>query len=93
MPNPGTSTDWWTTTKAPRNLFRPAYQTEELDDFLRANRGIDSAILAAELGMSANQIKAYQRQLGLRRITGNADYPAKKINRGAHSGAPSPRPT
>lgn len=67
-----TSADWWTSTKSPASMFRPAYQTKAMDAFLRETVGIDPAVLAIDAGMSANRVEAYQRQLGLRKITGNA---------------------
>ncbi len=76
-----TTVDWWMSTKSKPNMFRPAYQTDELDAFLRQNRGVDPALLGAELGMSADRVMAYQRKIGLRRITGNGDYPGKKATK------------
>ena len=51
----------------PRRL--PAYRTPDRDAFLRANVGIDPAILAAELGLSTRFIYCYQRKLGIRACT------------------------
>lgn len=58
-------------TKAPVHMFRPAYQTPELDAYLRETAAIDPSILAQDLGISAPIIRAYQRKLGVRPITGN----------------------
>lgn len=70
--NFGNSVDWWTTTKAPRGIFKPAYQNPETDAFLRETVGVDAAILVADLHINASQIHAYQRRLGIRKLTGNA---------------------
>jgi hypothetical protein len=69
--NIGTSVDWWMSTKSPATLFRPSYQTDELEDFLRENAGVEPALLAADTGVGRNHIRACQRRLGLRKITGN----------------------
>lgn len=69
--NFGNSADWWTTTKAPRDIFKPAYQNPETDAFLRETVGVDPALLAADLGVSEIQVRAYQRRLGVRPLTGN----------------------
>lgn len=52
-------------------MFRASYRTAQLDAFMRDTIGIDPAILTLETGLSAARIQAYQRQLGLRAITGN----------------------
>ena len=52
-------------------MFRPVYQNGDLDAYLREHVGIDPAILAADLGISRRHVEAYQRKLGLRKITGN----------------------
>lgn len=71
MANIETCTDWWISTKAPSRMFHPGYQTEELAAYLHENVGVDAAILAAETGVGRGQIMAFQRKLGLRKITGN----------------------
>jgi hypothetical protein len=43
------------------------YKNSERDKYLRETVGIDPAILAAELGVSARFVEQRQRQLGLRR--------------------------
>jgi hypothetical protein len=48
---------------------RPRMYTPARDAFLRANVGIDPAILAAELGVSIRFVCCYQRKLGLRLCT------------------------
>lgn len=69
-------------------MFRADYRTKELDDYFRSTFGIDTKILAVEIGMSSNHIEAYQRQLGLRKVADN--NPRAKKNRYAtdHRGRP-----
>lgn len=88
MADIATSTDWWMSTRSPAGMFRPAYQNGELDAYLREHAGIDAAILAAETGLPPSHIRAFQRKLGLRKITGTARKGNAK--RGARSGAPRP---
>jgi hypothetical protein len=57
---------YWLSTKSPPNIFRLGYHSAEAAAFLRANNSIDAAILAEQLGMGIDQVKAYQRRLGLR---------------------------
>lgn len=71
MPNTATCTDWWLSTKSPSTIFRPDYQTPELEARLRSAAGVDPSIIAAETGVPSHYIRAYQRKLGLRKITGN----------------------
>ena len=55
---------WWTTTKAPKDLFRrPSYQTPELEVVIRASLGVDPSIIAQRVGLSAPLVSAYQRNL------------------------------
>lgn len=63
---------YWMSTKSPNQMFRPAYQNAENDVLIRETAGIGPAILAADLGISKPHIKAYQRNLGLRKFTGNS---------------------
>jgi hypothetical protein len=79
--NFGNSGDWWTTTKAHPDIFRPAYQNAENDAFIRETVGIDSALLANDLGISAVHVQAYQRKLGVRKITGNEPRKSKTDRR------------
>jgi hypothetical protein len=65
-----TCSDWWMSTMSPTSMFRPEYQTGELADYLRENTGVDPAILAADVGIGPGQVMAYQRKLGLRKISG-----------------------
>jgi len=50
-------------------LRRPRMYTPARDAFLRANVGIDPAILATELKVSTRFICRYQRKLGIRLCT------------------------
>lgn len=79
--NFGNSADWWTTTKASRDIFRPAYQNPENDRLIRETVGIDPALLVSDLHISVPQIQAYQRKLGVRKITGNAPRISKTDRR------------
>lgn len=63
--------DFWMSTKSPAGMFRPAYQTGEMDEFLRETAGVDAAILSADLGICRAHVEACQRRIGLRKITGN----------------------
>lgn len=71
-----TLSDWWASTKSPRDMFRPDYQNVENDRIIRESTGVDPALLAADLGVSEVHIRAYQRRLGVREITGN---PPRKV--------------
>lgn len=79
--NFGNSGDWWTTTKASPDIFRPAYQNAENDRIIRDTVGIDPSILVSDLHMSTPQIQAYQRKLGVRKITGNEPRKSKTDRR------------
>jgi hypothetical protein len=71
-------TIYWASTKSPVHLFARAYESPELARLLTENPTIDPAILAADLkieSLGANSIAAYQRRLGVRRITGNGVKP------------------
>lgn len=65
--------DYWLSTKSPRQMFRPEYQDAKTATFLRENKGIDAALLANDLGVNAPCVRAYQRKLGLRKITNPRD--------------------
>jgi hypothetical protein len=61
--------DYWMSTKSPREIFRPAGLTVEIEAKLRELDGICSAIIAADLGLPEGLVQAYQRRLGLRAIS------------------------
>jgi hypothetical protein len=63
--------DYWLSTRTPARAFRPSYQTVELDAFIRETAGVDPSILAQEIGLASPFVRAYQRQLGVRKIGGN----------------------
>ena len=65
---------YWSSTKSPVHLFRPAYQSAEAEQHLREYSFVDSKLLAADLKMAPQWVEAYQRRLGVRRITGPRDY-------------------
>lgn len=65
-------TVYWTSTKAPRHLFKREYESPEAAAFIRENASVDPSILVADLGIGAPTIRAYQRRLGVRKLTGNA---------------------
>ena len=50
-------------------------ETSKRNEVIRETAGVDPSILVADIGLSAPHIRAYQRRLGVRKITGN---PAKK---------------
>lgn len=62
---------YWTSTKSSPKIFRSANLTPEIEAHLRGAVGVDPAILSAELRISAPHVMAFQRRLGLRKITGN----------------------
>lgn len=75
-------TDYWTSTKSPRRMYRPPYHTPERDEIIRETAGVDPAMLVDDLKMTTPQIRAYQRALGVRKITSNKDYRSKKRKKG-----------
>lgn len=62
--------NYWISTKSNPMMFRTASLTPAIEAHLRASIGVDPAILSAELHISAQHIMAFQRKLGLRKITG-----------------------
>ena len=64
---------YWSSTKSPVHLFKLEYENPKLAAHVRENACIDPAILAVEARISAPCIRAYQRRLGVRPITGNGD--------------------
>lgn len=64
-------TIYWQSTKAPVHLFRREYESAEMAKHVSENSFVDASILANEVGLSTDAIKAYQRRLGVRKITGN----------------------
>ena len=59
---------YWLSTKNPNALDRKI--DPEIEKFLRFNKGIDSALLAVEIGLSEATIDRYKRHMGLKRQDG-----------------------
>lgn len=70
--NFGNSVDWWISTKSPPDIFRPDYQNVENDKIIRETAGVDPAFLVGDLRICEPHIRAYQRKLGVRKLTGTA---------------------
>lgn len=69
---------YWSSTKAPVHLFPPEYESDEVAQHLSENSFVDPAMLAADLnvvGLHHMSVRAYQRRLGVRRMTTRTDYP------------------
>jgi hypothetical protein len=56
----------------PRRRWRAF--TKEREAYLRANAGVDAALLAQDLGVTTRFVIMFQRRLGLRRMTDPRDY-------------------
>jgi hypothetical protein len=70
---------YWQNTKSPARMMfkKKIYEGAELADHLADNVGIDAAILAAGIGLphvNRLAVKAYQRKLGIRKISSWRDY-------------------
>lgn len=74
-------TIYWTSTRAPIHLFKRDYETAELAKHVTENACIDAAILAAEVGLQVDTVKAYQRRLGVRKIAENNPLPKQQWGR------------
>lgn len=57
----------WLSTKSPIGMLDRRID-RDLADFLHSNQGIDSALLAIDLGLGAHDIESSQRRLGLRKF-------------------------
>jgi hypothetical protein len=55
----------WLSTKSPIRMLDARINRAQ-ENYLRKNGGIDSALLAAELGLCLAHVEARQRRLGLR---------------------------
>jgi hypothetical protein len=67
-------TGYWQSTKSPVHLFRREYESVEVAAHVAGNSFVDPAILSAELRaphLNPQAVAAYQRRLGVRKITGN----------------------
>jgi hypothetical protein len=62
---------YWSSTKSPVHLF-PAHKYESVDTatYVREFSFVDSKQLAVDLKMAPQWVEAYQRRLGVRRISG-----------------------
>lgn len=70
--------EYWSSTKSPVHLFKREYETADVAKHLNENAFVDPAQLADELRLphlNPQAVKAYQRRLGVRRITGNGEKP------------------
>jgi hypothetical protein len=63
----------WLSTKSPRGMLDTQI-SREVEDHLRQNAGIDSALLAADLGLCQRNVEAWQRRLGLRKFAPTGSY-------------------
>jgi hypothetical protein len=63
--------DYWQSTKSPVHMFRREYESADVAKHVAEHSFVDAAQLAQELGISSPCVKAYQRRLGVRKITGN----------------------
>lgn len=68
-----TSNDWWMSTKTNPKIFkRPTYQTDDIENYLMTCPvEVDPKTIGAELGLTAAQVSAVQRRLGLRKCVPN----------------------
>jgi hypothetical protein len=64
---------YWQSTKAPVHLFPREYESPELAKYLSENAFIDAAQLAGDVNISRPVVEAYQRRLGVRKITNKRD--------------------
>lgn len=67
-------TIYWQSTKSPVHMFKREYESAEVAEHIKENSFIDPALLATELGRSGlprQAVEAYQRRLGVRKLTGN----------------------
>ena len=74
-------TIYWSSTKAPVHLFPREYESQNLAKHVKENAFIDAAILATEVGLSTDAVKAYQRRLGVRKIAENNPVPRQRWGR------------
>jgi hypothetical protein len=67
-------TVYWQSTKAPVHLFKREYESDDIAKHVKENSFVDPAMLSAELRvnhLNPQAVAAYQRRLGVRKITGN----------------------
>jgi hypothetical protein len=58
----------WLSTKSPLRMLDPPISSK-MEQYLRDNQGIDSALLALDLGLGPDHVEARQRRLGLRKLS------------------------
>lgn len=66
-------TDYWQSTKSPVHMFKLIYESSKVAERLRQDSFVDAAILSQDLRikhLNKLAIAAYQRRLGVRKITG-----------------------
>jgi hypothetical protein len=67
---------YWQSTKSPVHLFPRVYESEEVAKHVSENSFIDAALLSNDLrvkGLHPEAVRAYQRRLGVRKITNKRD--------------------
>lgn len=67
-------TDYWQSTKSPVHMFCREYESAEVARHVTENSFVDASALSAELRLphlNPQAVKAYQRRLGVRKITSN----------------------
>lgn len=74
-------TIYWSSTKAPVHLFPREYESADLAKHVKENSFVDPAILAVEVGLTVDAVKAYQRRLGVRKIAENNPIPKQRWGR------------
>jgi hypothetical protein len=60
---------YWTSTKAPVHLFKRDYESAETAQYVTENACVDATMLAADLKINHFSVRAYQRRLGVRKIS------------------------
>jgi hypothetical protein len=63
----------WLSTKSPHRMLDDPINPE-IEDHLRVNHGVDSAVLAADLSRNQSYVEACQRRLGLRKFAPTGHY-------------------
>lgn len=72
-----TNSPYWQSTLSPVHLFRREYESPMVAAFVTENRHIDPVLLAEDLNLfhgiaiHPQAVVAYQRRLGVRKLTGN----------------------
>jgi hypothetical protein len=61
--------EYWQSTKSPVHLFPRSYESAEVAKYLTENSFIDAALLAKDVGIQPTRVAAYQRRLGVRKLS------------------------